>query len=51
MQTLLAIVIVLLAMGYLAWQWVPRGSGSTSTGNDGRASGCNTCSSCSGCGQ
>jgi hypothetical protein len=51
MQTLLAILIVLLAMGYLAWLWVPRGRHATSAGDAGSASGCNTCSGCSGCGQ
>ncbi len=51
MQTLLATLLVLLALAYLAWSWIPRGRGATSEGDAGGASGCNTCSSCSGCGQ
>jgi len=51
MQTLLAIVIVLLAMGYLAWLWVPRSRRVAAHGTPEPAAGCNTCSGCSGCGQ
>ena len=51
MQTLLATLLVLLALAYLAWSWIPRGRRVTSAVNGGSASGCNTCSGCSGCGQ
>ncbi|MBK9513686.1 MAG: hypothetical protein IPO05_08665 [Flavobacteriales bacterium] len=52
MQTLLAIVIVLLAMAYLAWVWCPRpaGKGLTATGQGVLTSrGCSSCTGCSGC--
>lgn len=50
MQTLIATVIVLLALAYLAWLWIPRRRGTTFAGDVQGAKGCNTCSGCSGCG-
>ncbi len=46
MQTLIAIVIVLAAVGYLAWAWMPKRGHMATTASD---TSCNTCGSCSGC--
>jgi hypothetical protein len=49
MQTLLTTLIVLMASGYLAWQWWPRRA--TAPAADHRAStGCTGCSTCGSCG-
>jgi hypothetical protein len=49
MQTLLTTLIVLMAAGYLAWQWWPRRA-PASAAQDRAAAGCSSCSTCGSCG-
>ncbi|MBL7981863.1 MAG: hypothetical protein JNL52_08660 [Flavobacteriales bacterium] len=48
MQTLIATVIVLAAVGYMAWVWMPKREQTAPTASD---AACNMCGSCSGCGR
>lgn len=50
MQTVLAIVIVALAVGYLGWLWMPRRKALAVGEESGvPATPCESCFSCSGC--
>ncbi len=46
MQTVIAIGIVLAAVGYLAWVWAPKRNALATESSD---DACGTCNSCGGC--